>query len=102
MFRASHITSACGGLLFGSLASIGQTLTVLAFFPVVFFLVVGLPQYREGMTRRRERAACREIHRPDDWQRFRDDFRLFYVPTWCRMLTFLFCAIIADIVVKKL
>jgi len=67
-----------------------------------FLLVIGLPQYREAMARREERAACREIHRSDDWRRLGDDFRLFYSPGWCRMATFAGVTIIAAIVLQRL
>lgn len=112
MFRATRITSAVGGLLLGSLIGINersehsfralQAVIVFVFFGAGFLLVFGLPQYREAMARRAERAACREIHRVDHWQRFGSDMRLFHVPYLCRMLTFLFCAIIADILVRRL
>jgi hypothetical protein len=98
MFRATNITSGCSGLVFGWLSAAYLDLAALVFFPVVFFLVIGLPQYREAMARRRQRAACGELQQAGDWPRFRDDLRLFYAPTWSRMLTFLVCVIIASLI----
>ena len=102
MFRASHITSACGGLLFGGLVGVDAEFEFapLAFFPVAILFVVGWPQCREAWVRRRERAACQEIHRSGDWQRFRDDMSLVYIPGWLGMLPFMVCTICAVGVVK--
>jgi hypothetical protein len=109
MFRASHLTSAFGGLLFGTLIGIDErtnhaysALVIVVFFVAGFILVGGVPQYREAMQRHQDRAAFGKIHRVGDWQRFRDDLRMFYVPVWFRMLTFAVSTIIASIVVGRL
>jgi hypothetical protein len=102
MFRASHITSACGGLLFGGRLVVDADFVFAppAFFIVTLLLVVGWPQYREALARRRERAALRQIHHSHDWQRLGDDMSSFYVPVWLRMLTFVICTVFAAIIVK--
>ena len=112
MFRATHKTSALAGMIFGSLIGFHERtdqaspiiggLIVVVFFVGQFFLVCGLPRYREAMARREERAACREIHRSDDWRRLGDDFRLFYAPVWGRMATFAGGTIIAALVFQRL
>jgi hypothetical protein len=112
MFRASHKTSALAGLVFGSLIGFHQrtadsspilvALIVVIFFVGQFLFVCGLPQYREAMARREERAACRQLHRPDDRRRSGSNFRLFYIPVWGRMATFGGVSIIAAIVFQRL
>ena len=99
MFRVTHITSACGGIGFGALASSYErassgakgpveVLMILAFFGAVILCVVGLPQWREQRERNGQRSALFCFRTRD----FRQDLDLFYVPVWARGLTFMGCA----------
>lgn len=105
MFRATHITSACGGFAFGVLASIHErvssaakgpleVLLVLVFFGVGLLCVMGLPQWRE----QRERSGQRSVLFCFRTRDFGQDLHLFYIPVWVRCLTFVGCAALVGLV----
>lgn len=101
MIRATWYTSLLAGIIVGELAALANPpaqppwglLLLLAFFPLVFVGVIGLPQHQKIRAEMKKRGYGYLY-----WQIHAGDFRQYIYPLWGRGFIW-FAAVVATLVV---